>query len=105
MTEPEAEDPGYDAQRDAFTKAGESDWAASAQLMKDAVVHEPGDPESIMTPEEWDSAGWDSERQPPKSARESTGALAQRVATPEAPDTLGVDYEFVGLTPEQRGDA
>jgi hypothetical protein len=98
-------EPSRDPQHDAFAEAGESDWAAAAQLLDDAVVHEPGDSESIMTPEEWHATEWDSERQPPKSAREATGALAQRVATPEAPDTTTVDYEFVHLTPEQRGDA
>jgi hypothetical protein len=100
-------DPGHDAQHVAFAEADESDWAAAAQLMEDAVVHEPGDPDAppIRTPEEWDEDEWDSERQPPKSAREATGALAQRVATPEAPDATTVDYEFVELTPGQRGDA
>lgn len=96
-----------DAQYAVFAESGESDWAAAAALMDDAVVHEPGDPDAppIRTPEEWDDDEWDSERQPAKSAREATGALAQRVATPEAPDAATVDYEFVELTPEQRGDA
>jgi len=96
-----------DPQHDAFAKADESDWARQAELLESAVVHEPGDPDAapIRTPEEWDDDEWDSERQPPKTVREATGALAQRVATPEAPDTTTLDYEFVKLTPEQRGDA
>lgn len=98
-------EPSNDPQHTAFADAGESDWATAAELMSDAVVHEPGDPESIMTPEEWDAAGWDSQRQPGKTAREATGALAQRVAMYEAPDAATVDYEFAELTGEQRGDA
>jgi hypothetical protein len=100
-------EPSRDAQYAVFAESGESDWAAAAQLLEDAVVHEPDDPDGppIRTPEEWDDDEWDSERQPGKSAREATGALAQRVATPEAPDAVTVDYESVELTPEQRGDA
>lgn len=102
MTEPER-----DAQYAVFAESGESDWARAAELLDDAVVHEPGDPDAppIRTPEEWHDEEWDSERQPAKSAREATGALAQRVATPEAPDAVTVDYETVELTDEQRGDA
>lgn len=105
MTEPMEQ--SRDPQRTVFAEAGEADWAAAANLMDDAVVHEPGDPDAppIRTPEEWDEDGWDSERQPPKTAREATGALAQRVAMPEAPDTVTFDYESVELTNEQRGDA
>lgn len=96
---------GYDAQHAEFAEAGESDWARSAVLMEDAVVHEPGDPETIMTPEEWDAAGWDNERQQPKTLDEANGALAQRLAMPEAPDNEVIDYEDVELTADQRGDA
>lgn len=100
-------EPSNDPQHAVFADAGESDWAAAAELMADAVVHEPDDPDAppIRTPEEWNEDEWDSERQPGKTTREATGALAQRVATPEAPDTTTIDYESVELTPEQRGDA
>lgn len=104
MTEPM--DPGYDPQRAVFAEAGESDWAAAAALMDDAVVHEPGDPDAppIRTPEEWDAEQWDSERQPPKTAEEATAALAARVAVADAPDIAGFDYASGPMTPEQRGE-
>lgn len=78
-----------DAQRRAFTDAGAADWAAEAELLADAVVHEPGDPnaEPVRTPEEWDSTGWDENRDGPKSLDEAREALAARIADPHAPDT------------------
>jgi hypothetical protein len=98
-------EPSRDAQYAVFAESGESDWAKAAELLEDAVVHGPGDPEGIMTPEEWHGTGWDSERQPPKTTEEATTALAGRVADPEAPDAVEVDYGTVELTPEQGGPA
>ena len=102
MTEPRS-----DPQREAFADAGESDWARAAELLDDAVVHEPGDPdgEPIRTPEECDTEGWDSERQPQKTTEEATSALAARVAVADSPDVVEVDYATVELTAEQRGEA
>jgi hypothetical protein len=96
-----------DAQHRAFSEASISDWARSAALLEDAVVHEPGDPdaEPIRTPEEWNEAGWDSERQRPKNAGESTTALLGRLLDPEAPDDAALDYSTTPLTDEQAGAA
>jgi hypothetical protein len=100
-------EPRSDPQHEAFAGAGESDWARAAELLDDAVVHEPDDPdaEPIRTPEDWDAEEWDSQRQPPKTLDEANGALAGRLATPEAPDVEVVDYETVELTPDQGGPA
>jgi len=53
----------------------------------DAVVYEPGDTTPIKTPEEWDAAGWDADRQSPKTLDEARAALTARIAAHDAPDT------------------
>lgn len=82
-----------DAQRRAFTEAGESDWAAQAKLLKYAVVHDPDSSEPIVPPEAWDAADWDSQRQPPKTLVEAQAALAGRVADLDAPDADSTAYD------------
>ncbi|MEV6640261.1 hypothetical protein [Amycolatopsis sp. NPDC051371] len=52
-----------------------------------AVVHEPGGPTPIKTPEEWAAEGWDKTRQQPKTLDEAREALAARIAAHDAPDT------------------
>jgi hypothetical protein len=81
-----------DAQRRAYADAGAADWAAEADLLADAVVHRPDDPnaEPIRTPEEWDVTGWDEDRDGPKSIDEARAALAARITDPHAPDTEAV---------------
>lgn len=56
-------------------------------FLDDAVVHEPGDTTPIRTPEEWDAAGWDADRQSPKTLDEARAALAARIAAHDSPDT------------------
>ncbi|MEU0794709.1 hypothetical protein ABZ342_32000 [Amycolatopsis sp. NPDC005961] len=51
------------------------------------VVHAPGDPTPIKTPEEWAAEGWDEGRQQPKTLDEAREALAARIAAHDAPDT------------------
>jgi hypothetical protein len=78
-----------DAQRRAFTEAGPYDWAGT-DLLEVEAVHAPGDPDAppIRTPEEWDAAGWDADREGPKSLAEARAALAARIDDPAAPDPL-----------------
>lgn len=85
-----------DKQRAAFTESEESDWAKSARLLENAVVHEPDDREGIITPAEWHALEWDSERQPPKTIDEARAALNARVTDPDAPDSP----EHVGVYDE-----
>jgi hypothetical protein len=88
-----------DPQREAFAGASPADWAWEAAMLKGAFVHEPGvdsgDP--ILTPEEWDAAGWDGERRGPKTVTEARAALAARIADPDAPDTDAVAGAYDGL--------
>jgi hypothetical protein len=81
-----------DAQRCAFTEAGPPDWAAEADLLDSAVLHQPDDPDAppIRTPEEWNDEGWDDDRDGPKSIDEARAALAARIGDPHAPDTAAV---------------
>lgn len=92
-----------DAQRSAFTGASPDDWAAEADLLADAVVHEPNEPhaEPIRTPEEWDATRWDEDRDGPKSIDEAREALAARIADPTAPDTEAVAGAYDGLEDEE----
>lgn len=96
-------DPTNDEQRRAFVEATSSDWAAEAELLADAAIHLPDDPdaEPIRTPEEWDADGWDEERDGPKSLDEARQALADRIANPHAPDTEAV----AGAYDELEGEA
>lgn len=94
MTEP---DP--DAQRVAYTGATQTDWAAQAVLLADAVVHEPGDTVGILDPDQWHATAWDSDRLPPKNLNEARRALNARVTNPDAPDSP----EHVGVYDELEG--
>ncbi|HET9139230.1 hypothetical protein [Actinophytocola sp.] len=49
-------------------------------------IYHDGDPRPIRTPEEWEAAGWDAGREPPKTLAEARAALAARIADPNAPD-------------------
>lgn len=84
--------PVNDPQREAFVGASAAEWAWEVTLLEGAYVHEPGvdsgDP--ILTPEEWNAAGWDGERRGPKTVAEARAALAARIADPTAPDTDAV---------------
>lgn len=84
--------PNADPQRGAFVDASAADWAWEATLLASAIVHEPGDDSvgSILTPEEWDAAGWDVERRRPKTVAEARAALAARIADADAPDNESV---------------
>ncbi len=93
MTEP-------DAQRRAFTDARTEDWRAIPPL---GTIHEPDDPAAapIRTPEEWDAAGWDADRDGPKEVDEARAALAARIANPHAPDTAAVAGAYDGLEDDE----
>ncbi len=77
-----------DRQSEAYREATDSDWAMDP-VLAGAVVHEPGTtPE--RTREEWEAAGWDADRDEPKTTTEAQALLASRIADPEAPDDATV---------------
>lgn len=56
------------------------------------AYHDPLDEDAppIRTPEAWDAAGWDRDREQPKTIDEAKEALAARIDDPRAPDDLSV---------------
>lgn len=77
-----------DRQSEAYRHATEADWAGVD--LAECVVYADGDPQPIATPEEWEAAGWDAGREPPKTLAEAKDALAARIADPAAPDDESV---------------
>lgn len=77
-----------DRQTEAFRNATEADWAGVD--LAECVVYTDGDPQPIATREEWEAAGWDRDREPPKTLDEARAALAARIADPAAPDDESV---------------
>lgn len=84
-----------DVQGRAFTDADPETWAQQAVLLEGAVIHEPGDTDGIKSPQEW--AGWDSERQQPKTVEEAQVALKARILDDRAPDGAEVGGIYDGL--------
>lgn len=73
-----------DPQAEAYRDASIRDWVTDS-VLAGCVVHDPGAPVE-QSPEEWDAAGWDSGRRPPKGRVEAQALLASRIADPTAPD-------------------
>lgn len=78
-----------DPQSRAFREATEADsWDGDLTTLPGAVVHEPlTNVGHIVLPDEYEAAGWDSDRDGPKTLAEARHALAARIADPAAPDT------------------
>lgn len=73
-----------DRQSEAYRLASEADWAGVN--LAEADIYDDGDERPIRTPEEFESAEWDSGRESPKTIEEAREALVNRIADPNAPD-------------------
>lgn len=79
-----------DPQSAAFREATEVDcWDGDVEALIAAGGrrHEPlADAGHIVGPDEYEAAGWDDGREPPKSISEARAALRARITDPTAPD-------------------
>jgi hypothetical protein len=84
-----------DLQSIAFREAGPDDWAVDVPTEESSGVP--------RTPDEWDNDGWDAEAAGPKTLEQARTALAERVASSEAPDDDATAYDDLDDDDEPRG--
>lgn len=94
MTQSEPTDP----QSIAFREATEQDsWdGAIAALIAEGAVHHPPitNLDDIALPEHFEERNWDQGRVGPKSLDEAREALAERIRSRSAPDSLDAENAY-----------